>query len=223
MKLLPRSVRPRRLVLLRHGRTEWNRIGRAQGHADVPLDDLGVLQAATAATQLATYEPAFIWSSDLARARQTAEQVAALTGQDIVFDKRLREYDVGVRQGLTFDEFEQQQPEIFAKWRAGELARIPGSETDDEVEQRMSEVLADAVAAVGDHDTGIVVGHAASLRAGILAFFGAPAELREMLAGMANGAWCVLEQHPHRGWQMMDYNARTLPERIELPDDPSGR
>ena len=49
MQLVPKSERPRRLVLLRHGRTEWNRVGRAQGHADVPLDDVGRVQAAAAA------------------------------------------------------------------------------------------------------------------------------------------------------------------------------
>ncbi len=223
MKLLPRSAQPRRLVLVRHGQTEWNRIGRAQGHADVPLDDTGLAQAAAAAEHLASYQPAFIWSSDLARARQTAERIAELTGLGISFDKRLREYDVGLRQGLTFEEFAEQQPEVFAQWRAGELDRVPGSETDDEVEHRMTDVLDDAVAELGEFDTGILVGHAASLRTGILAFFGAPPELREMLAGMANCAWAVLEQHPHRDWQIMDYNARTLPDEIELADDLSGR
>jgi broad specificity phosphatase PhoE len=223
MRLLPRSDRPRRLVLVRHGQTEWNRVARAQGHADVPLDALGLTQAATAAQDLATYDPAFIWSSDLMRARQTAEQIAGLTRQDIVFDKRLREYDVGIRQGLTFEEFQRVHPEVFAQWRAGELARIPGSETDEEVVQRMTEVLGEAVGALGPHDTGILVGHAASLRAGILGFFGVPAHLREMLAGMANCAWAVLEHHPHRDWQVIDYNARTLPEPLDLPDDLSGR
>ncbi|MDX6318700.1 MAG: glucosyl-3-phosphoglycerate phosphatase, partial [Nocardioidaceae bacterium] len=77
MQLLPRSARPTRLVLLRHGRTSWNKIGRAQGHADISLDAVGVRQARTAAKRLARYEPSVIWSSDLARARETAEYVAA--------------------------------------------------------------------------------------------------------------------------------------------------
>jgi broad specificity phosphatase PhoE len=223
MRLQPRSDRPKRLVLVRHGRTEWNRVGRAQGHADVPLDELGLEQAATAARQLASYQPAFLWSSDLTRARQTAAAISALTGHDVVLDKRLREYDVGIRQGLTFDEFAERFPDVFAQWQSGEITRLPGWESDDEVEQRMTAVLNDAADALGPGETGIVVGHGAALKTGILSFFGAPPQLRDMIAGMANCAWAVLEQHPDRGWQMMDYNARTLPEQLELPDDPSGR
>ncbi|MBA2559732.1 MAG: histidine phosphatase family protein [Propionibacteriales bacterium] len=223
MQILPRAERPKRLVLLRHGRTEWNRTGRAQGHADVLLDEVGRDQAQNAATQLATYEPAFVWSSDLSRARETAEQIVALTGHDIVFDKRLREYDVGVRQGLTFEEFEEQFPELFARLRAGQHVDVPGAESDDEVAERMTSVLQAAARALGDQETGVVVGHGASLRTGMLAFFDAPAELRDMIAGMANCAWAVLEQHRDRGWQIMDYNAQTLPEPQDLADDLSAR
>lgn len=219
MQLVPKSERPKRLVLLRHGRTEWNRIGRAQGHADVPLDDVGLVQASAAAGHLVAYEAAFIWSSDLLRARQTAEEVAKLSGQEVVFDARLREFDVGVRQGLTFEEFEAAQPELIARFRAGERVDVPGAETNEQVAERMVAVLNDAAAALKDGETGIIVGHGASLRNGILAFFDAPAELREMLAGMSNCAWAVLERHRDRGWQIIDYNAQTLPAPLELADD----
>ena len=67
-----------------------------------------------------------MWSSDLARARETAETLVALTGHEMVFDPRLREIDVGARQGLTFDEFEQANPELIARFRAGEAVTIPG-------------------------------------------------------------------------------------------------
>lgn len=204
---------------MRHGRTEWNRIGRAQGHADVPLDEVGHVQAAAAARQLAAFETAFIWSSDLLRARQTAEHLAALTGQTIELDARLREFDVGIRQGHTFAEFDAAQPELVGRLRAGELVEIPGAETREQVAARMISVLTDAVATLNDGETGILFGHGASLRHGTLAFFEAPPELQEMLAGMANCAWTVLEQHKHRGWQIVDYNAQTMPAPLELADD----
>jgi broad specificity phosphatase PhoE len=222
MQMLPRSARPRRLVLLRHGRTSWNSIGRAQGHADVPLDAVGWDQAKHAAGQLASYEPAFVWSSDLARARETAEQVAAAAGLEVVIDKRLREYDVGVRQGLTFAEFERRFPEMFARFKTGERVAVPGAENDAEVAERMSAVLREAAAALGEHDTGVAVGHGAALRMGLLAFFGIP-ERSEIIAGMANCAWAVLERHDGRGWQIMDYNARTIPDPYDLADDLSPR
>jgi probable phosphoglycerate mutase len=222
MQLLPRSARPTRLVLLRHGRTSWNKIGRAQGHADISLDAVGVRQAKTAAKRLARYEPSVIWSSDLVRARETAEYVAAATGLEITLDKRLREYDIGIRQGLTFEAFERQYPDLFAELEAGERVVVPGAEHDTEVAERMAAVLREAADGLADHDTGIVVGHGASLRTGLLAFFGI-AERSEIIAGMANCAWAVLERHRSRGWQIMDYNASTIPNSFDLADDLSPR
>jgi glucosyl-3-phosphoglycerate phosphatase len=61
MQITPASGHLRRLVLVRHGRTEWNRIGRAQGHADVSLDSTGRAQALRAAESLSTYQPSFVW------------------------------------------------------------------------------------------------------------------------------------------------------------------
>ena len=223
MQILPRSARPKRLVLLRHGRTEWNRVGRAQGHADVCLDEVGLAQAKNAARSLATFDPVLAWSSDLCRARETAEQLAVATGLELGYDKRLREYDVGIRQGLTFEEFEQQFPELYAGFKRGEGLDVPGAETHAEVAERMTGVLNAAAEALGEHDTGVIVGHGASLRTGMLAFFGLPLDKGSILAGMANGAWAVLEQHPHRGWQIMDYNAQTIPEPFDLADDLSPR
>lgn len=215
---------PRRLVLLRHGRTEWNKLGKAQGHADVSLDEVGLLQARRAAPLLASYGPVFVWSSDLARARETALEVVALTGHELVLDKRLREYDVGARQGMTREQFRASFPEQFAAYRAGdEDARIPGAEVTAEVRERMLDVLGAAAESVQPGETGILVGHGASLRTGIMAFFGVPVEIREMLAGMSNGAWTVLEQHHAYGWQIVDYNAENLPEPVSLDDDPLPR
>jgi glucosyl-3-phosphoglycerate phosphatase len=219
MQLIPRSDRPRRLVLLRHGRTEWNATGRAQGHADVSLDDVGRLQAANAARNLATYEPAYLWSSDLARARETAEAVAARTGLGIELDKRLREIDVGVRQGLTFEEFGEAYPDLLERFRAGERVVVPGAEDVAQVAERVVAAFADAIRALDEGETGIVVGHGASLRIGLLALFEVPDRAKEMLAGMANCAWAVVEEHHDRGWQIIDYNAQTLPEPPELADD----
>jgi probable phosphoglycerate mutase len=212
----------RRLVLLRHGRTEWNAEGRAQGHANIPLDEVGRAEAERAAPFLASYRPSFVWSSDLARARETAEVlVALLDGIELRLDARLREYDVGVRQGLTFPEFEEQYPEAYAAFTSGREVLVPGAEGTEQVCARMSEALRDAAEAVSVGETGVVVGHGASLRAGLLAFLEVPSSHAEMLAGMANCAWAVLELRGGRGWQIIDYNARTLPEPVEIADEPA--
>ncbi len=210
----------RRLVLWRHGRTEWNAVGRAQGHADVSLDDVGRAQAERTAPLLASYSPGFVWSSDLARARETAGAlIALLPSMELVLDARLREYDVGIRQGLTFPEFAERHPQLYQRFMAGE-SLLPGAETTDQVSKRMLDVLSEAADAVQLGQTGIVVGHGASLRVGLLAFLGVPEHLSEVLAGMENCAWAVLQLRGSHGWQIADYNARTLPEPVELADDP---
>ena len=105
-------LEPRRLVLLRHGRTALELIGRAQGHTDVTLDDTGREQAAAAAQYLAGYGAVALWSSDLARAGvRTATYVEKATGLAAVTDPRLREFDVGERAGLTVAEFAEKFPE----------------------------------------------------------------------------------------------------------------
>lgn len=214
----PRQQRPR-LVLWRHGQTEWNVLEKAQGQADVPLDDTGRTQAKQAAAMLATFDPSFIWSSDLQRARDTAQELAALTGRDLELDVRLREYHVGIRQGTTFAEFRVQHPDIYEKFFSEENYRVPGAELPSEVNERMKAVIDEAAAAVNDGETGVLVGHGAALRSGLLAFFEAPSHLREMFAGMANCAWTVLEKHAERGWQIIDYNAQTLPDASSVLAD----
>ena len=147
---LPADAGIRRLVLLRHGRTAWNAEGRAQGHLNVSLDAVGRAEAARAAGELASYSPAFVWSSDLARALETAEPLLALLPSvDLRFDKRLREYDVGIREGMTIPEFRDKHPEAFAAFVAGDEAGVPGAETTEQVVTRMLEVLGEAAAAVG--------------------------------------------------------------------------
>jgi len=207
------------LVLWRHGRTQWNQLGRAQGHADISLDEIGVAQAARAAQFLAAYEPTFVWSSDLARARETAAELGTVTGQELVFDERLREVDVGAREGLTFEEFRDSMPDLFRRFMAGEPEAVPGAESKAEVAERMLAVLRDAVAALDDGQTGVLVGHGAALRMGTLAFFDLPPSHHELLAGMSNCAWAVLDDRAGRGWQIVDYNAQTLPAPLELADD----
>ena len=95
----------RRLVLLRHGRTAWNAERRVQGQLEAELDDTGHRQAATAAPAIAAMRPVALWSSDSARARQTAAYVAKETGLVPTYDRRLREYFLADRQGLTHEEY----------------------------------------------------------------------------------------------------------------------
>ncbi len=210
----PSRCRPgRRLVLLRHGRTAWNESGRAQGHADVPLDDLGHLQAAVAAPYLASLRPAALWSSDLARARETCAYLEAETGLSAKHDERLREIDVGERQGLTIPELADRFPEEHAEWVRGDsMLRLPGAEGSSDVELRMLPALREYLESLTAGETGIVVTHGAALKVGLVALLGWPAETSVGLRGIDNCAWATVEEHELGGrLGLVGYNESVLP------------
>jgi len=185
----------RRLVLLRHGRTAWNDVGRAQGHADVGLDPTGHAQAAGVAPYLAALRPRALWTSDLARARQTCAYLERATGLVAVADARLREYDVGARQGMTAAEFASAFPEAHARWRAGQdMAPVPGAELAPDVEARMLPALEACLEALAPGESGIVVTHGAALKVGLLALLGWPQSQASALRGVENCAWATVAE-----------------------------
>ncbi len=188
------SQAPKHLVLLRHGRTEWNLVGRAQGHADVPLDAVGRAQAAAVAPLIARLRPARLWSSDLARAAETASYLAEATGLAVEHDARLREFAVGERQGLTFAEALERFPHLATNDPgAHPLAGIPGVEDDDEVRARMAPALEDCLAALEPGRTGVVVTHGAALRLGLVAVLGWDEALSRALTVLHNCHWACVE------------------------------
>jgi len=125
------------LILARHGETDLNRDGIWQGHGDPPLNDLGRRQAAELAERLAAAEIAAVYSSDLRRAYETAEIVAAVKGLDITAEPDLREMDVGTWSGLTSEAIATRFPEMthhdgeereaFDARAVGVLRRIAGA------------------------------------------------------------------------------------------------
>lgn len=184
----------RRLVLLRHGQTDWNAIGRGQGHADVEINDVGHDQAAAMAPSVAAYRPAGLWSSDLARARQTATYVGKECGLEPRLDARFREFDLGGRTGLTMAEYAERFPSEYADFRAGLFTAVPGGETSEQVAGRFGAGLADVITALGPDDTGVVVSHGAALKVAVIALLGWPAALSSGLQGLDNCGWVVLDE-----------------------------
>lgn len=214
----------RRLVLVRHGRTAWNHVGRAQGHADVELDEAGHEQAAAVAPYLALLEPTALWTSDLARARQTCGYLEQESGLSATEDERLREYDVGARQGLTMAEFAERFPAEHAAWSRGDSAlHVEGAESASDVEARMLPALRDCIDALGQGETGIVVTHGACLKVGVVALLGWPRELGTTLRGVDNCAWVTVEELGRGGrLRMAGYNESVRPGHDapqRLPDE----
>jgi probable phosphoglycerate mutase len=204
-------VSGRRLVLLRHGRTSWNEVGRAQGHADVEIDDLGHAQAAAVAPYLAALGPAALWTSDLARARQTCEYVERATGLAAKPDSRFREYDVGQREGLTMAQFAETFPDAYAAWRgsADDIVRVPGAESAADVAARIVPALRESLESLAPGDTGVVVTHGACLKIGLTGLLGWPSSQAADLRGVDNCGWVTVAQAaPDTRLRLVDYNGR---------------
>jgi broad specificity phosphatase PhoE len=119
-----------RLLLLRHAQSEWNAQGRWQGWADPPLSEDGARRAGDAGRLLKPLGFTTVASSDLERARRTAELAAAAMGltDPVRIEPELREYDVGVWSGLNRPEIEARWPGALEEWRRGRLAAPPGGE-----------------------------------------------------------------------------------------------
>jgi len=135
------------LYLIRHGRTDWNDSKRFQGHADPPLNDQGRQQGREIAQALQAVPFVAAYSSDLRRARQTAQALVNLTGLPLRFDQRLREIALGEWEGLTLTEIQARYPTLWEQWtHVPSTVRLPGGETLAQVEKRLTAALDDVAA-----------------------------------------------------------------------------
>ena len=156
------------MYLARHGETSWNREGRWQGHTDIALNEVGFKQARALGELLRGRDIARVHSSDLARARQTAETAAAILGvTEVVIDRALRERSFGLFEGLTRTECEERHPELWARYRADPRHAPPGAEAQEALADRMHAALGRALAPrdAADDAPVLVVSHGGSIRA----------------------------------------------------------
>lgn len=195
-----------RVLLLRHGTTDWNNDGRFQGQADVPLNAEGLALAERTAVTLAGYRPTSLVSSDLSRARETAQAVATVTGLDVAVDPRLREVDVGSWAGLDMETVGRLEPDFWPALREGrDFRRSPEGETATESGERVAAALREYTAAAADGEVVLVVGHGLSLRVGALLLMGLDYSHARLFGGLANCGWIDVEPaEPH--WRLRAYN-----------------
>jgi glucosyl-3-phosphoglycerate phosphatase len=156
----------RGVLLARHGQTNDNLPPlRFQGFRDTPLNDTGRAQAHELADKIAARPDSIValWSSDLSRARETAEIVGARIGLEPRLEPRLREANRGEWEGHLFPDIERSDPERFAAWmRGGASWRFPGGESLQEQQDRVMAALSD-IAAAGELPA-LAVCHGGSIR-----------------------------------------------------------
>jgi glucosyl-3-phosphoglycerate phosphatase len=209
-------VSVRRLVLLRHGQTEYNAGSRMQGQLDTDLSDLGRDQAVAAAEVLAKRQPLIIVSSDLRRALDTATALGERSGQEVAIDERLRETHLGDWQGLTHLEVDAAAPGARLAWRDDARWAPHGGESRIDVAARSVPLVTELVASQSDWGADepdrpvVLVAHGGLIAALTAALLGLPVDNWPVLGGMGNASWAQLSGHDVNGtikWRLDVWNA----------------
>ena len=194
----------RRLLLIRHGQTEYNKAGRMQGQLDTPLSDVGRSEATRIAEGLADWPIGTVVSSDLERAVDTA---AALAGalfpetRRFTTDPRLRETDLGEWSGCAHEDVDASFPGARAHWRLNPRWAPPGGETRLEVSARAAEVVAELMASdAWDRGAVALIAHGGTISALTCRLLGIPVEHYTMLGGLGNTRWSQVVARPSDAW-----------------------
>ncbi len=194
-------MRVRRLVMLRHGQTEFNAGSRMQGQLDTDLTDLGRAQALAAAEVLATRQPLLIVSSDLRRAADTAATLGQCCELPVRTDSRLRETHLGDWQGLTHEQVDAGSPGARYAWREDATWAPHGGESRIDVADRSVPLVEELVAdepdwGRDDADRPVVlVAHGGLIAALTAALLELPVENWPAFGGMGNASWAQLSAH----------------------------
>ena len=207
-----------RLVVWRHGRTEWNAAGRFQGQLDPPLDEVGRAQAAHAAPHLVAAalvgRSTAVVSSDLVRAAETAQALTGLLGVPLRIDPRLREHGMGAWQGLTRTEVAGRYPEQYADWMAGRPVRGRGGEEQTAVTERVLAALLD----LPPVEVAVLVTHGGTSGRLLELLLELGPDHRRVFGPLGNCAWSELARQSGR-WRLLRHNcsAGPRPEGLAVP------
>jgi broad specificity phosphatase PhoE len=199
-----------RIVLVRHGQTEYNREGRWQGSgSDVALNDAGRAEAGRVADALADRfdgDVAAVYTSDLERARETARILAARLGVEVVDDAALRELSHGRWEGLTHAEVEARWPAELAAYQADPVhVRRGGGDSYQDLEARVCPELE----RLADRHRGeriVAVSHGGPIRLALSRILERPLTDRDGL-GVVNGSWFEVSRSSG-GWSLVQRGGR---------------
>jgi len=153
-----------KLLLTRHGQTDWNIAGRYQGHSDIPLNQMGQSQAAKIAQRLSQETIHAIYTSDLSRAAHTAQAIADFHQLEIKKDLRWRELSFGDWEGMTYKEMSTHSPDLFSKWMLDSMnISTPNGETLAQLAERAKAAL-DEIKRIHKDQTVLVVSHSGAIQ-----------------------------------------------------------
>ena len=153
------------LYIVRHGETEWNKIGRYQGITNVPLNENGIAQAKACGNALKDVHFDRILSSDLSRALVTAETIRGNRQLEIKTDERLREINFGDWEKLLFTEIEERWPGLIDQmYRRPDIVKVPNGESFQEVQDRAWSAVSDFLNENNEDETILITCHGGTIR-----------------------------------------------------------
>jgi broad specificity phosphatase PhoE len=204
----------RRLVMIRHGQTDFNLEGRMQGHLESELTPKGIAQAYRAARLVVGYQPVRLISSDLSRAVRTAEQISVATGLPVTLDARLRETHLGKWQGFTPEELEVEWPGAIAAWRADPTWAPPGGESRIDVANRALPVVAELERELSGEEpvTAMFCAHGGLISSLACSLIGLVPNSWIVFGGLSNAHWAVVQRRPEPGspWRLTGFDVGPL-------------
>lgn len=184
-----------RLLLVRHGETEWNQSRRYQGQRDIELNAVGLEQAEALERRLSTEHIVAAYASDLQRAMVTAQEIVAKQGLEVVPCRDLRELDFGAFEGLTFDEIEKRYPAELEVWQVRCIdVAPPNGETLHQLAVRVKTCI-DYVIAKNPDGSVLVVSHSGPLRALLCSLMGFELDLWWRFR-LGTGSLSIVETYP---------------------------
>jgi len=182
-----------KLYLIRHGEVEWNRENSYIGATDLPLNDEGKKQAALLADRLAQHKVSAVYSSDLIRARETAEIIAERFGLQVIMVPQIREVNYGEWEGVSETKLPTSHPEIYHDWRVNPAeVRIPGGETFAELRDRAFSAFRRIAESHPSEDV-VIVGHKSVNRVILCCLMGIDINRYKQIA-QGNAALNVIER-----------------------------
>ena len=184
------------IYIVRHGETKWNAEGRIQGHTDVGLSERGREQARAVARRLSGAQFDVAYSSDMSRTRDTALTILGERATPLNSIPELREYNKGVFEGLTVEEYRDRYPELYQASLVNDPDFAPpGGETIRQCQARLSGFIK-TVRENHPDDEVLIVGHGGSLRSGIVALLDLPLEANWKFV-MHNCALSIIRTYPN--------------------------
>ena len=195
-----------KFFIVRHGETDWNKLGRFQGHTDISLNDRGLSQARETAVASEDWGYTAIYSSPLVRTVQVAEEIAKVTPMLVSQEPGLKELSLGDLEGVTGEEMRNDWPDLFAAWRTEpEKMSMPNGESLGELRDRTWQVILDIEQKHSSDDSIVVISHNFAIRSIVNELLGMPlAYFHRMSLNLASV--CTFDSD-ERGRRLTGYNS----------------